>query len=330
MKVRILYNACNIDSCLAVNMLVSVMKEKTQGYYFETVPFTKFDNYQAPSQESQFTFIVGVPMPAHDVLVEKDKSNTTVYFNYNTNTKDLSHMLNLYDLGVKIFTPNYNGGHIHNDVESILDNSLCKLMNLYLKVNFDKDIYGDEAANFETIKLIQAAMNYVNFDKNLTEDDLIYLYSNYDEIIHCAANIRLFKPTPYMPDGDFKILGNINESFDQEETKKVRLQDCPRIQTARNIIHRNLSDHRHGTKSKGVVLPTACVSEEHAMDVMRLMSYPYTTVVTFEDVKYWRIWRIYSKTPEQIDLLADLIPHESSWMENKVGYLMSALSNDNK
>jgi hypothetical protein len=74
-----------------------------------------------------------------------------------------------------------------------------------------------------------------------------------------------------------------------------------------------------------MILPTASVAEEHVFDVIRLMSYPYPTVVTFEDVKYWRIWRVYSKDAQQVKDAVSLIDHTMKWTENKVTYLMSNL-----
>lgn len=325
MKVRILYNSCNVDSCLAVNMLIKVMKAQKANHYFETVPFTKFDNHQISIQDSAYTFIVGAQVDIHVILEEKEKSNKVVFFNYINHDYTPEQLVAAFSAGVDIFIPNYVCGEFYTEVETILDNSLCKLMSVFLNKEFNHDIYADAESNFEEIALIQAVMHYINFDKALTEQELVYLYSNYDQILYCAANTKPFKLLPILSDTDFKPLSEAQEVEDEWYTGKPKLQDCSRIQTARAIIHRNLSHTLHGVQNNSRLIPTACVAEEHALDALRMMSYPYPLVVTYEDVKYWRIWRLYSKDQIMVLDAMSVIEHKLRWTENKVTYLMSTI-----
>lgn len=321
MKNRIVFNSCNVDSCLAVNMLTKFLKEKYPSNHFEMVPFTKFETHHLPTTKSHYTFIVGAQLDSHTILAEKEQSSIIVFFNYGNHDYSDEQLSLLYNASIEIYTPAFHSGEHHTEVETILDNSLCKLVSLYLKHQFYHDIYADPENNFEEIALIQAVMNYVNFAKTLTEQELIYLYSNYEQIIYCAVNARIFKLQNKLSDNNFKLLSQ----GDVETVEVLKLHDFSRVQTARSIIQRNLSNTLHGTQARSIILPTASVAEEHVFDVIRLMSYPYPTVVTFEDVKYWRIWRIYSKDTQQVKDAVSLIDHTMKWTENKVTYLMSNL-----
>lgn len=321
MKIRIIYNSCNVDSCLAVNMFIKASKERSEHVYIETVPFTK-SNPQLPSQEdSLMTLIVGAQMDPHLILQEKEKSKSVVFFNYIHNDYTEEQLKTLFSAGVDIYTPNYVCGEWYTEVETMLDNSLCKLMCVYMAKTKGHDIYKDAENNFDEIALIQTVMNYINFDKALNEQELIYLYANYDNIVYCAANKKVFNIIPALADNSYKLLS----ANDDEEPTKQKLQDCPRVQTARVLIGRNLSNNLYGTRQKNMVLPTACVAEEHAIDVIRLVSYPYQTVVTYEDTMFCRIWRVYSKDQANVREVIELIEHNHMWTENKVTYLMSAI-----
>jgi hypothetical protein len=178
-------------------------------------------------------------------------------------------------------------------------NSLAKLAGVFANKMLVENL--DIGLSDQMKLLIKAICHSENF-LPMSEEELLILYNNRNELMFCAKHDKLFELQP--------------DVF-------TTIKDVRRIQISRNIILRNITNKMYGDSPNTMRIPTVCVNEEYANDVMRLMSYPYSNVITYEDIRDNRIWRIYSKEQRLLDAISNMIPHNDSWYQCKLKYLLS-------
>jgi hypothetical protein len=321
MQVKIIFNRTNIDSCYASMMLRKALRitaDKTkQLLNLQMVNFSKIDQVSI-TPDAEIIYIVGASIDTHK-LIELSNTSKLIFFGYKDSLETARVIHGLKDS--KAYTPNFLDGEVALTVEDTLDNSMVKIMNYFIKETIGYDIYSDAVNNDVEIKLVDAITNYINFSTRLTEEELILLFANYEAIYYDVKTTKSFTPISPNSDKGYKVLNS-----DAEPEPLMKLHDMGRFQIARNLIGRNVASTVYGTQSKSIMIPTACVSEEHALDVMRMMSYPYNLVVTYEDVKHMRVWRIYSKDPAMVQKACEYISHHERWQDNKVTYLLAPLT----
>lgn len=295
-NIRFIYNQYSLDSKLAaivIRSLIETTEVFKEGCNYIYSDYNRI-KWSLGDQETDYTFILGCELEEHQIAEVDTKSMTTVVFSYinGTTVKKSEHVFQ--------YAPNILDGEIVNDIELVSNNSICMLVNKFCKNEFDLNVH--DHIDIKLIELINSVHLYSNH-MQMSKEELNLLYSNYDEI---SDNLE---------DGKF---------FVKSSNIVVTINKIKRIQTARGIIDRNFEKMLYGNSQKNITLPTVQVGEEYYHDVARLLSFPYNEFITYEDVRYWRLWKITAVgNPKRARDIASIIEHRDSWFENTTLVLLS-------
>lgn len=304
-KIRIVFNDYNVDAFVATSMIVNAIIDSSSGedleYCVETVPHS-LTNYTSPNKESDFTFCIGVNMDMHDILVEAEKATNFFFIGYDRfiSGEDITNKLK-YKEGASIFTSDFMWGEILEEPEKRYAKNLCKLTQQLLTRYFTTPSQSEVPQL--TKDLINAVEKYCNF-YDISAKELALVHRNIDIIVDSAFNGRYatYKPV-----------------FENIDTK----QNSPRTTKARAIISKGMASHTYGTQKSSMIAPTLNCSEDFLYDLIRLMSYPFDTMVLYQDIKHQRQWWIYSNDQAKAARLAEMIPYHSKHQDGKIVYLVS-------
>lgn len=293
MKVHVIYNQYSLDSCLTT-CLIKLFYSKlypNKDYKITTSPDNKQCNLRfIDTPDVLITAGINLDLSYTNIVTELlDNDSKIICFNY----EDCGDVISL-----PVFDNRIKDIHEFKPFNNV-KNSLAKLAGVFANKMLLENL--DTGLTDKMKLLIRAICHSENF-LPMSEEELLILYNNRNELMFCARHDKLFELQP--------------DVF-------TKIKDVRRIQISRNIILRNISNNRYGDNPNTMLIPTVCVNEEYANDVMRLMSYPYSNVITYEDIKDYRIWRIYSKEQRLLDAISNMIPHRESWYQCKLRYLMS-------
>lgn len=339
-SVRIIYNQHNIDSALATAYLCTVLR-KTDDHFFGN----KDDCVALKIQTQHYhggrhtpiagnvdvLYVIGVTLLGSDLLGEIDACSPKEVIEYHYKQSEVK-FIGSDACKYQEITPSNIGGVEAQSSDEISEASVSVLVAAHLETLWTKSsVFKTD----EIKRLISSASRYINFKRfdryfkfdgvsevdnsNVTPinhgessvEDFAYLHRHFNRIKHSAANAQVLELVD-----DYE--------FDAKHY-------TGRIAVARNIIHRNMSQATYIHKTHYAVIPTVCVGEESAIEVMRQMSYPYETVITYEDVRNQRVWRIYTAKPGQVmDLLRLCITPTIEWSEGQVHYMITEVPAINK
>ena len=317
-SVRIIYNPYNIDSCLATTIAIERLLEYNRKAYIETIPQEVFHQINTIPKQCNTLMIMGVNLSVADILREIDKCTPLRVYNFKYNNAD-ELLVDPSDSTVvyreitpimNIHTSNLDRSNL--TIEDISDNCISVLVNDSLM-----EMGLGKPCTEHQLRLISVTCRYINLEKfdsifsksesgkliKRYNDDLAYLYRNIEGIRKAAANGK-----PYGI-----LMFGVEKPVDYSEP----------IKQIRNIINRNMVTRIYQNKQKWCRIPTVCVSEENALEVMRQMTHTMPTAISYEDIQYFRIWRVYSKDAEVIQHLCDVIKPIHTWVSCKITYMVS-------
>ena len=303
-KIRIVFNDYNVDAFLATSMIINAITDSNNGemvYSIETVPHSLM-NYVAPNKQTDFTFCIGVNMEMHDILTEAEKATNFFYIAYDkyVQNEDIVNKLKLKE-GALIFTSDHMWGEELEEAEKRYSKNLCKLTQQLLTKYF---AIPSQEQTTDTLKdLINAVEKYCNF-YDITAKELALVHQNIDIITDSAFNGKygFYKP----------LVENIEIKHNTTRTTK-----------ARAIISKGMAKHTYGNQKVSMMVPTLNCSEDYLYDLIRLISYPFETMLLYQDIKHLRQWWIYSSDPAKASKLAEIIPYQSKHQDGKIIYLVT-------
>lgn len=293
MKVHIIYNQYSLDSCLTTCLI--------KLFYAKLYPNKDYKITSSHDTKQCCLKFIDTPNVLITVGTNLDLSYTNIITELLDN-ESLIICFNYEDSGDVISLPVFDNriSNIHEFKPfNSVKNSLAKLAGVFANKMLVENL--DIGLSDQMKLLIKAICHSENF-LPMSEEELLILYNNRNELMFCAKHDKLFELQP--------------DVF-------TTIKDVRRIQISRNIILRNITNKMYGDSPNTMRIPTVCVNEEYANDVMRLMSYPYSNVITYEDIRDNRIWRIYSKEQRLLDAISNMIPHNDSWYQCKLKYLLS-------
>lgn len=324
---RIMYNQFNIDSCYAATLVAEYVMHCNPSASVSTVSVDYF-NYQKPVNKTTVLILCGVNLTVRDMLSELELSapELALRFIYSGHATD-EFISPVNQCKFVNITPNNDEERSADQVEHITsDNSISVLVNDYFGKTF-----GSSDMSAQQARLLSAVAGYINmrpfpsiFEKKPDEgreksnfivsgriglrdkDDLSFLYSNKEAIEEMA---RLGKPHLVL----------------MSEVETVRNYSS-NLTTAKNIIHRNMSEQIYSGKSKYFKAQTVCVGEENTFEVMRLLSLALPTVVTYEDMQNYRVWRLICSNQSTLEIAREALKPVMEWVDCKVNYLVTHLT----
>ena len=338
-NVRIIYNQHNIDSALAAAYFCTVLRKADQ-HVFGDLPREPLNivtqHYDCvrhtPSKNKvDVLYVLGVSLLGPDLLGEIDacQPKEVIEFHYQPSAVKFDPANAKYHY--REITPITHDGQLVTNEEDVTEASIAVLVAEYIERSWTMGI----TLRTDPIKrLIKAAAHYINFKRfdrffkfdeaendtsnvtpattgECTAEDLAFLYRNFERIHFSASTTE-------------ELEVNSDYKFDAKHFMTP-------VSVARNIIHRNMIQANYSNAQKYVIIPTVCVGEESAIEVMRQLSYPYKTVITYEDVRNQRIWRIYAQeAPKIMDFLRSVIKPTEEWCECKIFYMVTDVPTINK
>ncbi len=334
-SVRILYNPYNIDSTYATCIAINRLKHYDNHLRVETVAID-FNNHPKPSNKVDLLINMGVHLSLKDLYEEINQCDPkgTLIFQY-LDYKSGPSMSSPNDGYITVITPlNIDSAFGQDsptliDIENSADNSLSILVNEYL---IRQGVGDNQQA--EGSRLMTVISNYMNMkrfssifmrEENREEEkselitsgkiirrdqnDLAFLNHNIREIKASADESRIFT-----------VCDNGDENI------KHFMRD---LKSIRNIITRNMSEKMFSSKNKYFKAPTVCVGEENAVEVMRQLSLAFGSVVTYEDIQDFRIWRLYATDPQVIEIFKEVINPVRSWKDCQIQYFAAEIPKAN-
>lgn len=335
-KVRILYSDTNIDSVLATTIMVSSIREswilaKSKDTSIDLVSYNGI--YHEPSNEVVDLLItIGVHVDSDDLMAELRNCTpaTVLQFDYRANE---------YGSDVREFTQQLKQlsafEHLEHtpmpvvasdellDVEEVSEASMSVLVAEYLKNSNSSMAWKSE----DVARLITATTHYMNFnrfnqyfdfkcgtdDHTMSMEDLAFFYYCIPTIREAEAN----KSILVIDSKHFKNNAKSKEFLQQKIMNSAGL--------ARKIISRSMTKFVYHYKSKQLTLATVNVGEENAIEVMRQMALSFNKAITYEDMRGYRVWRIYCASIDKpaMDFLRGLLEPRSEYVVGKMRYFIT-------
>lgn len=330
-KVRIVYNPYNIDSTYAVCLVVERLKQfkpdvsiTAVSYYFDCRP-------QTPESADLLVVCTG-HISAKDLFqeIQGTGASTVIQFMYDDCKPEDMKIGNGVDyrainphwhaIEERKNSSKHDSEHIYAD--SVAENSIAVLANDY----FRSLGYGTEMLP-EQKRLMMTISSYINFmqfnsifvkeesqreESDLinegrivrrSENDLVFLYQNMQGIRDSAARGESY-------------LVKMSKEEDPYEFKRE-------LHTIRRLISRNMTEEVYTYRTKLTKIQTTCVGEEHAVEVMRQLSYAFPTTITYEDIQGYRIWRILCNDEQIIGMLREALEPVKEWRDCRIIYFAS-------
>lgn len=318
--VRIIYNPYSIDSCLATTIAIERIKEYNKNASVETVSHETFHYCNSQCFQRNTLMFMGVPMSTTDYLKEIEKCTPLRVFNFKymdfVDATETPFDPTDGQMQYREITPVKNsyvdGSATSFNIEDIAENCISMLVNDFL--------LGHELGKPCTDpqqRLIAIVCRYVNmgkFDSIFLKDSTGKITKSYnDDLAFLYKNIEGIKKAAYTAKPHYVNM------FGAEQTSDYTYP----LKQVRDIIHRNMVNRIYHTPKTWCQIPTVCVSEENAIEVMRQMSHSLPTAISYEDIQYFRIWRIYTTDNKVIEHLRDVIKPIHSWIACKIHYLVS-------
>lgn len=310
--VRVLYNPYNIDSCLAVCIAAERLHKDNPETSIQVVAADS-SNHDTFKSSVDLLIICGAVMTVKDFIHEVDMCEPKVILNFRyLGDKNAELIMAPPDTAYHLITPITNSDpSTDEDVEQIYsENSLSFMVNALLQ----KTGYGDKSDDDQK-RLMTVVSNYINFrrfdsiytkddDSNKivkrTNDDLTYLHQHMDGIRESSA---------------------LGLAYDVKSQASAIVKNyMTPITMVRKIIQRNMMEKTYVDKTKYMKLQTVCVGEENAIEVMRQLSYALPSVVTYEDVQDYRVWRILASGVHVIEMLRSILQPVHEWTDCRIQY----------
>jgi hypothetical protein len=288
-NIVIYYSEFNIDSALAAVILRDCFSPDKE-CAIELISYNRSTSFKPPSVFDTVYIVGPVFHSLHiETLMFKNPDATVIVFNVNN---ALDYKIEI-QRDIKIIN-----SPIHDE-----DNSL-KFKELTTLVMDSLELYQPSTnlfASKDFKELLASIFKYKRF----------HVLKDVQELSFTQQCMELIKDSI----DDNKPLSNIpiNTVAEYKENKKHYNKHAEKI---RNIINRNFTLKTLVSGSTLLTVPILNASEENAIAVMRIVSYSYDNVITYEDTATHRLYRAYS-TKNKDWLIKCVKPHDH-WYEGEV------------
>lgn len=292
MNTTIYYSKFNLDSSFAA-MIISKSLQLTNGGRTQLIHYDRVNNFQ-PATNIDIFYLIGADIsPLHlGLLIEENPKAQIHIANYSTSSQYNDHLQSKITHNLNKDFMNTHDGHECNSVSDMIFESL-----MTTPFNFFNKVFPSiEITKFKV--LVDAITKYSNF-LLMTKEEVLLVFKNLENITESLENNDVF------------ILDSYSDKDDRAYTKQVK--------DLRTIIERNFSLRYYTLGNTWLNAPTLAISNENALAIMRLISYGYDDVVTYEDTASFRLYRIYSKTNK--DWFIKCIKPIDTWSEGNILFL---------
>lgn len=338
-KVRIVFSRYNLDAITAASLVVNSFKNDERDHSIECIPYSPTD-YSSPTdtQRSDYTFLIGTNMSMGEILQESAVSANFLFINSGENISGAEVYSKAYTSAL-IFTPNFIHGK-EQIGDEVYTKNLSKLTRIALNCIYTirgdndkeyslfKNIITDADSNVDIVlankitEVIDAVEQYCNFE-NVDAKVIAIVNKNYDNLVLSAFGGTKVEYFGFQSVSDSLV---VETKKDLKQPVQYTFKDhLPRIQKARYFIQTGMTGQLYTDRKKSMVIQTIQIVEEFLYDIIRLASYPYDTVIAYQDTKHNRQWWIYSSDSEKMDSLLKMIPHRISYKDGKLIHLISDL-----
>lgn len=164
----------------------------------------------------------------------------------------------------------------------------------------------------ELTELVGAVHKYCTFT-TLTKHELMLVYDHIPNIKEGCLNVPELLDTHEMTPFTVRIAA---DNYDV------------RLQALRSIIKRNFTKRLYNIGTSGFIVPTLSASQEDAFDIMRQVRYAHEEVITYEDIRDARIFRII--TARNAEWYTKCFKAHDVWYEDSVLYISAAVPNQDR
>lgn len=306
MRTAIIYSPFNLDSCLAAALFANKHKEK-----FEFISYSRGMNLKIYYSYEKIISL-GADLSGEDIamLCNVDSlpiiqiytyPNSSINNNKSQRTRVLQkqNQVELIEFDEELRNKN------NNESTSVPG----EILSITLKIINSELFNWDNNSELETVKHLAEIVNkYCSF-KPLTKEETKYLFCNIKMIQKAATGKH-----------DFNInAGQLHDSINYGDY----------VSNIRDLINRNISmTFYSNNNNNGFITPTICVGEHDAIWTMRFISYSHDDVISFEDMRDYRIYRIH--TTKNIEWYVKCFEPIDIWSEGNLFFLKTDLPRHNR
>lgn len=287
-NITIYYSSFNIDSVLAALLMREEFKKDNN--VVELVNYNRSIEFTFSTIANEVHIVGPVFHSIHlETLLYKNPGCSITLYNVDN---VLSYKSNILTKIIVIESP------IHEEDNSKVFKDLTTLiidifdLDIPLNVSTDSKMYKDS---------IESILKYKQ----------LKVMSDIKELADVQCSLNVIKEC-LEDDKPFNMASLVN-NFDKEKNKLAYNKHIAKI---RALINRNFSVQILNSGSSTLHAPVINITEEYAIAVLRLISYSYDDVVTYEDTAQYRFYRVYSvKNKEWLIKCIKPIDH---WIEGEV------------
>ena len=294
----IIYSPSNIDSCLASSIMrMHLEKDKKEVKVF---PYNRGgDSFEVPAGFS-VVHILGADLAADDLSSVLKANPEAVYnlYNYSNST--------VYPAGILLPMAESHRFKEHTDIGAdgfkiSVSSRICALLSDIETPYSD----GSQLDGLALIKDYAGVISLYMAFRPMTSTQTLFLYSNINNVRKAAA-------------GSQKLV------LENTSTTSKTKQYGEYVQQVRSSIESNMAmSYYAGANGKGYRTPTICVGERDAMHAMRFISYAHDEVISYEDNRSARVYRVLSK--ENMKWYIKRFEPRDIWSEGSLTYLKTEL-----
>lgn len=293
MTTTIYYSNFNLDSVFSAFIIQKYLKTS----HNVNTNLVKYDRVNAfiPCEKQDRIFIVGAdvsPLNLNSIVTENPDAEINI-INYHNVEKYNDNLNNKIFNDYTKMSIESNDGHLPNSLSEII------VKQLELKTNdslFYNTFINTNKEDF--FRLVDSIAKYCNF-LLMTQEETLLVFKNINNIYNAM---------------DFNDDFNITIPTVKDDKEYIRY-----IKNLRVILDRNFAMRYLTANTTWLTSPILSVSAENAFAIMRLISYSYDDIVTYEDTANARIYRVYSKCNKE--WLFGCIKPSDVWVEGNMYFL---------
>lgn len=294
----IIYSPSNIDSCLASSIMK--MHLEKDDHEVKVFPYNRSGNsFEAPTDFS-VVHVLGADLAVDDLSSVLKGNPEAVYnlYNYSNST--------VYPAGILLPMAESHRFKEHTDVGAdgfkiSVSSRICAMLS-------DTEIpysNGGDLEGFAMIKEYAGIISLYMAFRPMTSAQTLFLYSNINGVRKAALGLKKL------------VLEKRNTTVKTEQYTEY-------VHQLRSSIESNMAmSYYAGANGKGYRTPTICVGERDAMHAMRFISYAHNEVISYEDNRSSRVYRVLSK--ENMKWYVKRFEPSDIWSEGSLTYLKTEL-----
>lgn len=293
----IYYSKFNLDSSMGA-LIVSKTLKKLEDDTIDLISYNRTSPIKVNTDQDNI-WIIGADISALDIttIIDKNPNAKITIANHFGSEKYNVNIKEKITLDLTKASMDESDGHIPNSMAYVVYRYLelhvpnGKFENVFL--NIDKNLF---------TTFLDAVVKYCNF-LLMSQEETLLVYKNIENVYN-----TLEENEPFW----FTI---INKQHEKEYAKHVK--------NLRVIIERNFALRYLTMDTRWLNTPILSVSNENAFAVMKLISYSYDNVVTYEDNSSSRVYRVYSMSNKE--WFIKTIKPNDIWIEGNLMFLKTEI-----